>query len=41
MDYRNKDMKHLFIKDKFDWQPWIVAAGIWILYFVSVPFFGY
>lgn len=38
MDWKNKDMKHLFVQEKYDWQPWIVATGIWILYVVGTFF---
>lgn len=28
--WKNRDMKYL-IKDKYDWQPWIIAVGIWLM----------
>ena len=33
--WKNKDMKSMFVKEKFDWQPWLIAAGIWVMYILS------
>lgn len=38
MNWKNRDMKNVKAERSYDWQPWVIAFGIWTVYVLAVPF---